>query len=163
MVATLSPRQALRRRTGFTIIELMIVVAVASVLALVAYPSFIDSVRKGRRAEAVAALAQVQQSQERWRANNPTYTAAMANLKLDLKPGNKTSSGLYTVSIEEVGGSKYTATAQAVAGTSQSRDTNCTTMRVRLKDSRIEYGGCNGCALPADDAELSDPNRCWSR
>jgi len=163
MVAPRSPRQLPKRRAGFTIIELMLVVAVAGVLALVAYPTFMESVRKGRRAEAVAALAQVQQSQERWRSNKSAYTDALANLNLDLKPGNKTKSGYYTVSIESVGGSKYTATAQAVAGTSQSHDTNCTTMRVRLIDSRIAYGGCNGCALPADDAELTDPDRCWSR
>ena len=163
MATPRSPRQLPKRRAGFTIIELMLVVAVAGVLALVAYPTFIESVRKGRRAEAVAALAQVQQAQERWRANKSAYTAVLANLNLDLKPGNKTRSGYYTVSIEDVGGSKYTATAQAVAGTSQSHDTNCTTMRVKLKDSRIEYGGCNGCALPADDAQLTDPDRCWSR
>ena len=47
----------------------MIVVAVVGDPGGGGLPSFMDSIRKGRRAEAVAALAQVQQAQERWRAN----------------------------------------------------------------------------------------------
>ena len=164
MVAPRSPRQLPKRRAGFTIIELMLVVAVASVLALVAYPTFIESVRKGRRAEAVAALAQVQQSQERWRANNATY-ADNAKLTPALPAGlglaASTSSGLYTLTIDAANASGYTATTTAVAGKSQSHDTNCTVMRVRLDRANIQYGGCAGCAVPA--GALTDPDRCWSR
>jgi type IV pilus assembly protein PilE len=164
MVAIRSLRQTPRRRAGFTIIELMIVVAVAGVLALVAYPSFMDSVRKGQRAEAVAALAQVQQSQERWRANNASY-ADDAKLTPDLPNGlgisRSTGSGLYSLNIDEPNANGYTATATATAGKSQSRDTKCTVMRVRLDGANIQYGGCAGCVLPG--GELTDPDRCWSR
>jgi type IV pilus assembly protein PilE len=154
-------------RAGFTIIELMLVVAVAGVLALVAYPSFMDSIRKGRRAEAVAALAQVQQAQERWRSNKTSYAD---NAKLTVDPPNglglkaSTSSGLYTLSIDldpDKPDSIYTATATAVAGKSQSNDTHCTVMRIRLKNANFEYGGCAGCAVP--EGALTDPDRCWSR
>jgi len=104
----------------------MLVVAVAGVLALVAYPTFMDSVRKGRRAEAVAALAQVQQSQERWRANNASY-ADDAKLTPDLPNGlgisRNTGSGLYSLNIDAANAIGYTATATATAGKSQSRDT----------------------------------------
>jgi type IV pilus assembly protein PilE len=151
-------------RRGFTLIELMLVVAVASVLALVAYPSFMDSVRKGRRADAVAALAQVQQSQERWRANHASY-ADNAKLTPDLPDGlgidASTSSGLYALNIDAANASGYTASATAVAGKSQSHDTKCTVMRVRLNRANIQYGGCAGCAVP--DGVLTDPDRCWSR
>ncbi len=166
MVATRPSRQAPSRRAGFTIIELMLVVAVAGVLALVAYPSFMDSVRKGRRAEAVAALAQVQQSQERWRSNKVSYAD---NAKLTPAPPNglgipaSTSSGLYTLSIDFDPNkpSVYTATATAVTGKSQSHDTHCTVMRVRMDGANVQYGGCAGCDLPA--GALTDPDRCWSR
>jgi type IV pilus assembly protein PilE len=159
-----SPRHAPRRRAGFTIIELMIVVAVVAVLAAVAYPSFLDSVRKGRRADAVAALAQVQQAQERWRSNKNSYTTSLADLKVDLEPGDKTTSGYYTISINiepANATTAYTATATAVSGKSQSYDTNCTVMRVRLNGGNIQYGGCAGCAVPT--GVLTDPDRCWSR
>lgn len=50
---------------GFTLIELMIVVAVVALLAAVAMPSYQDSVRKARRADAKAALSQAAQFMER--------------------------------------------------------------------------------------------------
>lgn len=50
---------------GFTLIELMIVVAVISILAAIAYPSYQDSVRKSRRADAKAALLELAQFMER--------------------------------------------------------------------------------------------------
>ena len=159
-----SSRHTPRRRKGFTIIELMLVVAVAGVLALVAYPSFMDSVRKGRRADAVAALAQVQQAQERWRGKETTY-ADNAKLTVDWPNGlglvASTNSGLYALTIDDADASRYTATATAVDGKSQSHDTNCTVMRVRMVSGKIEYGGCASCTVP--EGTLSDPNRCWSR
>lgn len=51
---------------GFTLIEVMIVVGIVAILAAVAYPSYMDSVRKGWRAEARSALVQEMQQQERY-------------------------------------------------------------------------------------------------
>ena len=64
-----------RRRTlsGFTLIELMIVVAIVGILAAVAYPAYTDSVRKGKRAEARAALMDLLQQQERYLSQTNTY------------------------------------------------------------------------------------------
>ena len=48
---------------GFTLIELMIVVAIVAILASIAYPSYKDSVLKSRRAEARTALSELLQQQ----------------------------------------------------------------------------------------------------
>jgi type IV pilus assembly protein PilE len=152
---------ARRPSLGFTQIEAMIVVAILGILGAVALPSFLDSVRKGRRAEAVAALAQVQQAQERWRANNTAYTTALTELPNASPPGLGLPAtypgGLYTISIDAANAAGYTVSATAVAGTSQANDTNCSTMRVRLAGGNVQYGGS------ALTNPLTDPHRCWSR
>lgn len=58
---------------GFTLIELMIVVAIVAVLAMIALPSYTAQVRKSRRSDAIATMNNVVLSQERWRTNCPNY------------------------------------------------------------------------------------------
>lgn len=63
------------RQRGFTLIELMIVVAIVGILATIAYPSYRDSILKGRRAEARTALLELAQQQERYMTQRGTYLA----------------------------------------------------------------------------------------
>lgn len=63
---------------GFTLIELMIAVAVVGILAAIAYPSFTEQVRKSRRADAKAALVSAAQTMERFYTENNSYAAATA-------------------------------------------------------------------------------------
>lgn len=60
---------------GFTLIELMIVVAVIAVLTSIAYPAYTSSILKGRRAEGKAALTELLQQQERYLTQRNTYLA----------------------------------------------------------------------------------------
>ena len=71
----LIPGSRYRRVTGFTLIEVMIVVAIVGILAAIAYPSYVDSVRKGKRSEGRAALTSLLQQQERYNTQNNTYAA----------------------------------------------------------------------------------------
>lgn len=64
-----------KRIAGFTLVELMIVVAIIGILAAIAYPSYIESVRKGKRAEGRAAVTSLLQQQERYFTQNNTYAA----------------------------------------------------------------------------------------
>lgn len=69
-----------RTSEGFTLIELMIVVAIIGILAAIAYPSYLEHVRKSNRAEAQAALMEAQQALERFYSVNGTYLAAGGSL-----------------------------------------------------------------------------------
>ncbi len=143
---------------GFTLIELMVAVVVVGILLSVALPSFLDSMRKGRRSEAVAALAAIQQAQERWRSNNVNYSNSVATeLKVTspTKPG-----GYYTLAVSDNTATGYVATADGSAS-SQANDGQCAKLAVRMTGGAVEYASCATCALTSLTFAATD--RCWSR
>jgi type IV pilus assembly protein PilE len=94
------------RSRGFTLIELMIVVAIIAIIAAVAIPSYRDSVWKGKRGEAKAALLKGLQAEERaYTANNaytcyPSGTAPCTNAPSGAFPqfsGDNLANSRYTV------------------------------------------------------------------
>jgi type IV pilus assembly protein PilE len=60
---------------GFTLIELMVVITIAGLIAGIAYPSYQSAIRKAKRAEGRAALMRTMQQQERYYSQNTTYIA----------------------------------------------------------------------------------------
>ncbi len=141
---------------GFTLIELMIVVAVVGVLALIAYPSFQDSVRKSRRGDAMAGLMRLQQLQERYRGNAPTYASAAASM-----PGATTVSpeGHYTLSIDAFASTSYTLSATARIDSPQYSDTRCRRITMTMSGGTLTTTSFDASA--AEDTANS--NRCWVR
>ncbi len=68
----------MRRNRGFTLIELMIVVAIVGILASVAFPSYVESVRKSNRADAKSTMLQVASQEERYYTENNVYGTVTA-------------------------------------------------------------------------------------
>jgi type IV pilus assembly protein PilE len=68
------------RQKGFTLIELMIVVAIVGILATIVLPSYRNYVLESQRQDTMGKLLQVAQLQERFYLNNATYTTTMGNV-----------------------------------------------------------------------------------
>lgn len=64
------------QQAGFTLLELMIVVAIIAIISAIAYPSYQDSVSKAKRADAVASLMELAQFMERYYTANGRYLDA---------------------------------------------------------------------------------------
>lgn len=114
---------------GFSLIELMITVAIIGILSSIAYPSYIDYIIDSRRADAQQALTAFATTMERYRAENGTYNGAAAG------GGNTGSPRLfptqtpvdggspyYDVTIQAAGANSFVLRATPVAGSSQDGD-----------------------------------------
>lgn len=130
-----------RRRTalGFTLLELMIVVAVVAILAGIAYPSYQDSVRKGRRGQAKADLLELTQRAERFHTVNNTYSGFNLTVAEQKSPQDG-AVAYYTVSIAGQTGSTYTLTAAPTTAGHQDAD-KCGTLRITAAGVKTATGG----------------------
>ena len=156
---TSAPRRACRlcnvtaRRfaQGFTLIELMLVVAVAGVLSGVAYPSFMGQLQKIRRADAMLSILQVQAAQERWRANNLTYGTLA-----DVDVSATSAAGHYTLEIAAPSSNGYEIVA--VATGNQAHDTACRNLRLRVEGGNlIQASGRDAATTNAPQQN----RQCW--
>ena len=96
-------------KRGFTLIELMIAVAVVALLAKVAYPSYLSQVSKGRRADAKQALLDLAQKMERRNTERGSYAGATLGAS-GLAP-TTSSGGYYTLAISAQTVDSFTITA----------------------------------------------------
>jgi type IV pilus assembly protein PilE len=74
-----------KKNRGFTLIELMITVAVIGILAAVAYPSYLNQIRKSRRAEAQAALLNISARQQQMLLDTRSYAATVGALNVNIE------------------------------------------------------------------------------
>ena len=102
---------------GFTLIELMIVVAIVAILATIAYPSYAEYIRRGHRAEARAALLQGAQWMERAATATGTYplTADFPNA-LTTIPSNRYAITVASPPASAASGTAFTLTAAPQTG-----------------------------------------------
>ena len=132
------PPKNQKKSNGFTLIELIITVAIIAILAGIAYPQYTKMIQKSKRKDAVFALTDIASRQERYFAEYNVYTATVTNLGLS---NNLSPDGLYTISLT-VGTPTVTfsATATPVSTGSQASDASCATLVLSSTGAKTSTG-----------------------
>ncbi|MGZ5051540.1 MAG: type IV pilin protein [Methylobacter sp.] len=134
---------------GFTLIELMIAVAIVGILASVAVPSYTSYIRKGNRAEAQGALVTFANAMEQWRLQNGTYLGAATggantgsptifSTVVPISGGTTT----YNLTISAATATTYTLTATATG--KQTADGNLSLTSAGVKTCSVASSCLNG-------------------
>ncbi len=143
-----------KRSSGFTIIELMIVLVIVAILLAIAYPSYVKYARKAKRGEAQQLLLNWSINQEIWRSNNPLYAPDdSAGLP---KPTHQ--DGLYTFSAFE------TKDAGACTGQSGAPSATAYVLYATAQGDQVNDKARNGtsCATMCLSSNGSkQPPECW--
>jgi prepilin-type N-terminal cleavage/methylation domain-containing protein len=108
----------IRNSKGFTLIELMIVVAIIGILAAIAIPNFLNYQCKSKQSEAKQALGTLSKNQEAYVAENDTYASDIADLNFDLKGKNR-----YTLAVDAADTTTYTLSAKSTRVKGDNQDT----------------------------------------
>jgi type IV pilus assembly protein PilE len=108
----MNSRNPLKTANGFSLIELMIVVALVGILLTIVVPSYQDYIRRGKIGEATSELAAFRARQEQFFQDNRTYASGGTTCGGTLPGGTK----YFTYTCNAATATTYTATATGIAG-----------------------------------------------
>ena len=154
-----------RRPRGFTLIEVMITVAIVAILAAVAYPSYRDYVARSKRVEAQAILMEAQAYMERFFAENYRYDvntagtavtdAALFPARFKYSPKGGTAAYTITLPAANLGANTFVVKATRTGAMAQDR---CGDFEVNNLGARSLTTGTFDSSLGSADAALA---HCW--
>ncbi len=142
------------RQTGFTLIELMVVVAIIAILAALGYPSYQEQVAKSRRADAQRALGEAEQYMRRYFSTRDTFVGAQIPAGTATSPRPGSGATMYNIELIENNVAVATATQ---ASTYTLRATRTGGMAAdRCGDLSVTNTGVKSLANNASGTTLAD-------
>jgi type IV pilus assembly protein PilE len=155
---SMATRTGWRAAAGFTLAELMVVVAIAALLLSIAVPSYQAQVRKSHRTEARSALLDLAAREERFFSTSNSYTTSPLDLGYGAAAGAfsmQVGSGYYNVTVNVTAANPaaapptqagYTIVATAIGA--QVGDTSCQSFTVLQTgaQSSLDNGGADSTA-----------------
>jgi len=145
-----------QRHNGITLLELVVVIAIIGIIAAIAYPSYLETIRIARRADAITSLLKLQIDQEKWRANHSEYAGQLGGNKC----GTVEATGLCWAS-DEIQREFY-----QIAITENSDDgTSFIAAAIPRRGTDQEHDTCQLIVITQDgpDPEASSDPSCWNR
>jgi len=128
-----------RKHSGFSLIELMIVVAIVGILAAIAYPVYTSQVRKGQRTDAKTALMTAAQNLERCFTEHNAYNNGACPAVPATSP-----EGYYSIVATTLTASGFTLTATPISGAVVA-DTECATFTLNNLGAQSSTPAGNQC------------------
>jgi len=142
------------KQRGITLLELMIVVAIISMIAAFAYPSYTQYIVNTKRTAATSTLLQIADRQQLFFMDNKRYADDLTDLGFAANPlyvsddGNSVAAGdadaVYLFTLAGVAPTTYTASGAPLAGQLK-RDTDCGTMTLNQAGTRDALLGGDDC------------------
>ncbi len=132
---------------GYTLIELLIVLAITSILATMSYPSYRHYIERAHRTDGQLALLDLACRMETWYDAHDTYQTATigTDTATDVLSRNQSPEGWYTLSLTQLSDTTYALQATPTNG----QDTHCQSLTL------------NSLGVKGITAVVADVSQCW--
>jgi type IV pilus assembly protein PilE len=130
-------------KQGFSLIELLIVLAIFGIIISIALPNYMDYLRESRRTQALTTLTALQLAEQRYRTKHDHYAdlnQSNSDFVNNYWSKTETKNGYYKLSVSNITATGYTITAKAQGDqiNDKANGVSCATLILQVKNSKIK-------------------------